>query len=307
MFSDQHPDSSSPSPRPPVNSVRENPAQDQHEHARKKWAISLVASATLTVLLIYGINRFVHDQYVTFSVPRRSLRVLSWNIGRIHLRWDSRAADSDLDYVAEVIREVNPHIVALQEIRNPRQLGQLVTKLGSRWRASTPEDNYDRRAALLMRLDGRFYALPTSSGRTAQGAIIRVPGRREITVVSLHLDAFDAKRRLQQAEEIAAGARRLGNRDILLAGDFNCDPARATGDSADQRLHSFLSGGFVDAAKDSGSTTLGAQRLDYVFFSRESAQVYDAKVLRTRRIGGMDHYPLVVELGLLSRDRSAGR
>jgi endonuclease/exonuclease/phosphatase family metal-dependent hydrolase len=267
--------------------------------SRTRWAAGLVLTASLTVLLIYGFNRFVHEVYVTFSVPRQSLRVLTWNIGRIHLRWDSRASDRHLDYVAEVIRTVKPHIVALQEIRDPKQLGRLVTKLGSRWQARLSEDIYDRRAALLVRLKGRFYALPTSSGRTAQGAVLRLPGGREISVASLHLDAFDGKRRLEQAEEIIASVRRLGHLDIVLAGDFNCDAATATRGSVDQRLYGFLTGSFVDAAKEAGSTTLGAQLLDYVFYAIGSGRVYDAKVLRTKRVGSMDHYPVVVELGLV--------
>lgn len=274
---------------------------------RTRWAVALALTASFTVLLVYGFNRFVHEEYVTFSVPRQSLRVLTWNIGRIHLRWDSRASDKDLDYVADVVRTVKPHIVALQEIRDPKQLGRLVTKLGSRWQARLSEDIYDRRAALLIRLDGRFYALPTSSGRTAQGAVLRLPGGRQVTVASLHLDAFNATRRLEQAEEIIASVRRLGHRDVVLAGDFNCDAASARRGSADQRLYSLLTGTFVDAAKEAGSTTLGAQRLDYVFYAIGSARLYDAKVLRTKRVGSMDHYPVVVELGLLSRTSKLSR
>lgn len=265
-----------------------------------RWLGSLVLIGTVTVTLIFGINQFVHSRYVTFSVPRESLRLLVWNVGRIHLRWDSRASDRDLAHVAKVIREVNPHIVALQEVRDPGQLGRLLTKLGSRWRGRLPEDIYDRRAALLLRLRARFFELPTSSGRTAQGAIVSLPGGREVTVASVHLDAFDPARRMEQAEEIVAGTRRFGHGRIILAGDFNCDPASTTRDSIDQRLYGFLRSGFDDAAREAGSTTVAAQRLDYVFIARGSARVYDAKVLRTQTVGSMDHYPLVVELGLTS-------
>src|SRR5215470_3463952 len=48
------------------------------------------------------------------------LRVLTWNVGKIYLgkQVDSRAADQDLARIAEVVRQANPRVVALQELRD---------------------------------------------------------------------------------------------------------------------------------------------------------------------------------------------
>jgi endonuclease/exonuclease/phosphatase family metal-dependent hydrolase len=260
------------------------------------FAVILLLSAT-TAGIIFGLNRFVHSAYVTFGGPSRSLRIMTWNVGRIYLRLDSRASDRDLGYVAQVIREVNPQVVALQEMRDAKQLGRLLTLLGRNWHGRVPKDSYDRRAALLVRMKARYFELPTSSGRTAQGAVLSLPGGREITVASVHLDAFDPKRRLQQAEEIVANALRLGRKEVFIAGDFNLDVS-STRDSADQGLYQFLTRHFVDAGETAGATTLGARRLDYVFHRSSRVKVRGARVLRTRRIDSLDHHPLVVEYQL---------
>lgn len=222
---------------------------------------------------------------------------MTWNIGKLYIRGDSRAADADLHYVAAVIRSQNPHVVALQELRDPAQLAQLVAALGPGWRGRVPEDRWDRRAALVVRLHAHFHPLTTSTGRTAQAAVIELPDDASFTVVSLHLDAFDAKRRLVQAEEIAAGAQRLGQEDLLIAGDFNIDPSVGAHGSIDQDLYRFMTRDFIDAGVNAGPTTFVHWRLDYVYYRSPRVQKVKARVLRDRRINIMDHDPLVVELG----------
>lgn len=229
--------------------------------------------------------------------PQR-LRVMTWNVGRLYLPWDSRAADSDLQHVAAVIRDARPHVVALQELRDPRQLGRLVAALGPGWRGRIPEDRWDRRAALLARLPAEFQGLPTSTGRTAQGALLRLHSGVELAVASLHLDAFDARRRLVQAQEILSGLRRLGSKHLLLAGDFNFDPAVAARGSNDQALYHYLTQELEDAGRRAGATTMISRRLDYVFYRSPAVKAVRAEVLRDKRIRAMDHDPVVVELAL---------
>src|SRR5262245_41487423 len=59
------------------------------------------------------------------------LRVLTWNVGKIYLgnHGDSRPADADLARIADVIREVSPDLVALQELRDGAQLERLLGHL----------------------------------------------------------------------------------------------------------------------------------------------------------------------------------
>lgn len=261
------------------------------------WYGLLVVVTVLALLALHGVERVLAPEMAPRGTERRCLRILTWNIGKLYLSWESRASDRDLSHVARVIRSVDPDVVALQELRGPEQLGQLATKLGPRWRAMVPEDRYDRRAGLLTPLSARFVPLPTSTGRTAQAAVIEFGGT-SFTVVSLHLDAFEPARRLVQAEEILAGAARLGDEHLVLAGDFNFDASVVAQDSTDQRLYRFLTGELADAGKDAGATTVVSRRLDYVFVRGPGITRVRASVLRDKRINIMDHDPLVVELHL---------
>lgn len=262
----------------------------------------LLLITTLAMLGTHLMHRY-WGVHVTSENQAQSLLIVSWNIGKLYLKWESRAVDSDLEHVAEVLREINPHIVALQELKGPEQLGRLATLMGPQWRAKVPEDSYDRRAGLVVRVPVRFVDLPTSSGRVAQGAEITLDGGHRFAVASLHLDAFDERRRLNQAEEIVAGIRRLDTDNIVLAGDFNFDVSVAAQGSIDQRLYAFLTREMVDASKRAGATTVVSRRLDYVFFRSPLVRSQTARVLRDKRINIMDHDPLLVELALIRGSR----
>jgi endonuclease/exonuclease/phosphatase family metal-dependent hydrolase len=265
-------------------------------HVKSGWILALLGIAATTAAAVYLLNRLLGAP-VTETNPHHALRVMTWNIGKLYIRGDSRAADSDLRYIAAVIRSQNPHVVALQEIRDEAQLAQLVAALGPGWRGRVPEDRWDRRAALVVRLHAHFHPIATSTGRTVQAAVIELPEGAAFAVVSVHLDAFDAKRRLVQAEEIVAGAQRLAADDVLIAGDFNIDPSVAARGSIDQDLYRFMTRHFVDSGFHAGATTFVHWRLDYVFYRSPRVKKASARVLRDRRINIMDHDPLVVELG----------
>lgn len=259
------------------------------------WVLALTG---LTVVGVMLLNHFVHRQFVTDSAPRQSLRLLTWNVGKIYLPWESRASDRDLRHIARVLRELRPHVVALQELRDREQLGRLLTELGRGWRGSIPADSYDRRAALLLRVHGHFFELPTTSGRIAQGAELRLLEGRRVNIVSLHLDAFSAPRRLEQAQEITEGLRRRKADVDLLLGDFNLDPAAVKTQSADQLLQQLLTKNYVDAGKQAGTTTIFSRRLDYIFYRGKSVLRSKAHALKGKRINTMDHDPLLVDLTL---------
>ncbi len=169
-------------------------------------ALGLLGVLCIAAILLMGAHLIHHYLGGTVVDPRERhvLRVLTWNIGKLYLPWESRASDRDLSHVAAVIQELRPNVVALQELRGPEQLGRLVTLLGPRWVAKVPKDAYDRRAGLLTQLPAAFVDLPTASGRTAQAARLVLTTRVVISVASLHLDAFDEQRRQQQAEEMLA-------------------------------------------------------------------------------------------------------
>lgn len=267
------------------------------------WSLALALLCLPAVGALHVINRLALPRPLAVRPGLPRLRVLSWNIGRIHLRWESRAADRDLGFVAQVLRQVDPQVAALQELRDPTQLGRLLALLGQGWRGRVPQDAYDRRAALLWRVRGDPFEIPTSTGRAAQGAVLRVGEGRSLTVVSLHLDAFDASRRLRQGQEILDAALRLTADDLLLAGDFNFDVAVSARDALDQRLYRLLTSTLRDAAARAGATSLSAQRIDYVFYRSRRWRVSAARVLWQQGIHGMDHRPLVVEFEAVGADK----
>jgi endonuclease/exonuclease/phosphatase family metal-dependent hydrolase len=261
-----------------------------------RWSLALALLCLAPVGVAALINRLALPRPFASQGGVPGLRLLSWNIGRVHLRWESRAADRDLGFVAQVLRQVDPHVAALQELRDPTQLGRLLALLGHGWRGRVPLDAYDRRAALLWRVRGDPFEIPTSTGRAAQGAVLRFERGRVLTVVSLHLDAFDASRRLLQGQEILDAALRTAADDLVLAGDFNFDVAGVARDALDQRLYRLLTSTLRDGAVRAGATSLTARRIDYVFYRSAHWRVSDARVLWQEGIHGMDHRPLVVEL-----------
>jgi endonuclease/exonuclease/phosphatase family metal-dependent hydrolase len=140
--------------------------------------------------------------------------------------------------------------------------------------------------------------LATSTGRTAQAAVVKFRDDVSLAVASVHLDAFDAGRRLVQAQEMVAGLLRVQDKNVVLAGDLNFDVALVAQGTADHDLYRFLTREMVDAAKHAGSTTIISRRLDYVFYRSVAVRRVEARVLQDKRVKVMDHDPLLVELSL---------
>jgi endonuclease/exonuclease/phosphatase family metal-dependent hydrolase len=114
------------------------------------------------------------------------LRILTWNVGRVFLPFDQRAADSrasddDLAHIAEVMRETGPDVVALQELKGREQVDRLLDLVGGGYVGNVPEREInDRRVAILARVRARdggataraddapiFRSVTTSTGRSA--------------------------------------------------------------------------------------------------------------------------------------------
>lgn len=240
-----------------------------------------------------------------------TLRVLTWNLGRIHLGarlngWlghDSRADDGALAHVARVVRRAGADVVAVQELRSEAQLGRLAAALGEPWRAAGALGSCDRMTGLLMRApEGPKRMAPSSvtlgGGREAAALWEPVAG---VWTVSVHLEAFDAAAR---AAQLAALLRwtddRAGTR-MIVAGDFNFDPAHPVVARASDRilLEALAKRGFVDVGATSGATALFSRRLDYVFV--RGARPIETRVLRRRRVRLGDHDPLLARLHLPPR------
>ncbi len=231
-----------------------------------------------------------------------TLRVLTWNLGRLHLgeRWnrffglDSRAADGDLPHVARVIDRSQAEVVAVQELAREEQIGQLSSLLGEEWQAATPKrESGDRRVGLLVRriLSPVFEAIDLVCGRSAQAVSLGSDGKWAIA--SLHFDAYDARARQAQANEVLAWTDSRAEPAVILAGDLNLDaryPARKTEDAA---TYDALSHALLDVGRAAGATALLGRRVDYVLARGVAGR---AEVLHGLRVPLGDHDPVLAHL-----------
>ena len=277
------------------------------------------------------------------------LRLLTLNTGLTEIRLLGVALYEDVPHVgaraahlADALRRVNADIVALQELVPARVKSRVTAEL---------RDLYPHRAGIAE--DSRFYGTglltlsrhpieraactPFSRQTLEEGLFgprgmlactVHIPGLGRCRVTNLHVTAGGAYRQrrrrgapdlrgAQIAEAIAAaGAPCDGT--VVLAGDFNCDPAEAP--ALDRRLQG---AGFGDAAAGASRATWdpqnplnrgrasgAARRVDHIFVRAGGGRrvaVADMRVVLDEPAvplpggGGAalplsDHYGLVAEL-----------
>lgn len=253
----------------------------------------------------------------------RRLRLLSWNIGNGDLESETRAHAEDLPAVAKVIMENDPDAVALQELTGEDQLKLLLARLKNQYRGYVcSRGSSDRVEAVLIKEHTasnesgergerndrglRFNNVPTGD-RFAAAATFRLhqdlPG---IVFVSAHADAFSASRRRTFVAEVVDWARSRAKSEIaFVAGDFNFEVSIRnktnlfTDDAKhDSESYAYLLKFFRDLGSDAGETSINDRRIDYIFGTGETISLRRAEVLRGAAIGRMDHWPLLVEVGL---------
>ncbi len=237
----------------------------------------------------------------------RTVRVLTWNVGEAYGGGDSRAKDSSLERVAQVIEMERPDVVTLQELAGRQQLGSLLRRLGGKYEGFLEESGAtDRHTAVLARGSKvEFRALETSTGRGASAAIfLLVRSQLRICAVSAHADAWDPESRAQYARELVDWGRRQDFDVVFLAGDFNfASGSEGQGDSlftqsqaADTAAYAYVTEHFKDLGRAGGETALLGRRIDYVFSRGGGVKVKRVAVLKGQRAGRMDHNPLVVDV-----------
>ena len=241
------------------------------------------------------------------------LRLLSWNVGNGDLESETRAHTEDLPEVARVILENDADAVAIQELSGEAQLKFLLTELGKGYRGFVSSgDSGDRVEALLVRVsadDGgnvTFDNVP-ADGRFAAAATFRLhKDWPEIVVLSVHADAFNAAARRAFVGDVVNWSRSRGNNKIVfIAGDFNLEVGTHNRNNLftdnakhDSESYAYLLKYFADLGRAAGQTSVNERRIDYVFGSTGRVSLRHAEVLRDAAVGHMDHWPLLVEVGL---------
>jgi endonuclease/exonuclease/phosphatase family metal-dependent hydrolase len=257
----------------------------------------------------------------------KHLRLLTWNIGNGDLESETRAHSEDLAAVAEVILDHDADAVALQELTGDEQLKLLLAHLKNRYRGYvSSRGSGDRVEAVLVKKDqpepgGRRARVDRSEGsvrfsnvpardRFAAAVSFRLrPDSPEVLLVSGHADAFSAARRRVFAAELVDWTLGQPNSALaFIAGDFNFEVSTRnknnlfTDDAKnDSESYAYLLKHFQDLGRDAGETSINDRRIDYIFGPPANVSVRRAEVLRGAAVGRMDHWPLLIEVGLPDR------
>lgn len=236
-----------------------------------------------------------------------SLRLLTWNIGYADLEDDTRAHDKDLPAVAKVILRQDPDAVALQELTGNAQLNILLGLLHGKYRGAVAQQGKgDRFEAVLVKGDGATFIPVAVGARYALGASFQREDRREVVFLSAHADAFNAADRRSYTEALIDWAQaRAQSSEVFIAGDFNFELKAANETNLytdnlkhDSESYSHILRHFRDLGRAAGDTAINDRRIDYIFGPATLRQVGRVEVLRDAAVGRMDHWPLLVEVGL---------
>ena len=237
-----------------------------------------------------------------------SLRLLTWNIGYAELEDDTRAHDKDLPAIADVILRHDPDAVALQELTGKSQLNTLLDLLHGKYRGAVAQQGRGDRFEAVLVKDSSATFIPVAVGsRYAQAASFRPRAdKQEVLLLSAHADAFNAAQRRTYTEALTDWAKaRAQSSEVFIAGDFNFE-LKASNETNlytdnvkhDSESYSHILRYFRDLGRTAGDTAINDRRIDYVFGPPALAHIGRVEVLRNAAVGRMDHWPLLVEIGL---------
>ena len=264
----------------------------------------------LFCLMILGAVHFAQpreiDQPDSSGKAAHSLRLLTWNIGYAELEDDTRAHDKDLPAVAEVILREDPDAVALQEVTGNAQLKMLLGLLHGKYRGSVAQQGRGDRFEATLVKDASARFIPVPVGDRYALAVSFKPGddSQPVLVLSAHADAFNAARRRTYTEALIDWAQDQSS-SVFIAGDFNFELKAANETNLytdnlkhDSESYSHILQHFRDLGRAAGDTAINDRRIDYVFGPPAVQHTGRVEVLRNAAVGRMDHWPLLVEVGL---------
>ena len=247
----------------------------------------------------------------------RTLRVMTYNIH--HAEGTDQAID--IKRIAEVIKEADTDIVALQEVdrltarsANTDMITKLADLTGMTYAFGKTIDfqggEYGNGVLTrfpILQERNIHYQLPSAEPRAVMQLVLDVNGT-EIVLMNTHLDptTHDSVR-VAHVNEIVAAALEYRPRPVVLCGDFN--------DTTGSECLNAIAKGFEDcwnAVHATGGATYPSnspqKRIDYVFVSNQqpgtstgnsqaNLRPVSARVLQST---ASDHLPLVVDLHVVS-------
>ncbi|NQV37948.1 MAG: endonuclease/exonuclease/phosphatase family protein [Candidatus Marinimicrobia bacterium] len=174
--------------------------------------------------------------YDNFEIPvlgnEKSLDIMTWN-----LEWFPAAGDTTIEYVSEVLHDLNLDIIGLQEIKNMGWFGKLMDLIPEYGFVMSQQSSFMHQAILYRKslisvidyhepfaMDDYFYA-----GRPpllVNFAFNDGKSSKPITVVNLHLKCcgdglYRRQRSLEWLHDYLIEYMDVGHDDIIVLGDLN--------------------------------------------------------------------------------------
>lgn len=239
------------------------------------------------------------------------IKILSYNI--YHGENPNQSGKPNLDDIVNLILQIQPEVIALQEIdsmtlRSETLFGtksNLIAELIKRteysgyFGKSMDYDEGGYGVGLLVKKgsDYKTLTLPSPQGgepRVAAWVKAESKTRKEFYFASTHFSNENSENRLAQLKELIsyADTRTL---PALIAGDLNFDP--------ESEEHKNIPTKWKDAGRVAGDSTATyagekGKRIDYIMYDSEYFELVEYKVLN---LPHSDHFPVLVTLKLKTK------
>tara|TARA_B100000809_G_scaffold221295_1_gene229490 strand:+ start:4442 stop:5419 length:978 start_codon:yes stop_codon:yes gene_type:complete len=300
------------------------------------WASSSTLDKSEYAKLIEVNNNKTLKNDSIFSIVTYNIGYLSGMTNNLAVESPKELFDDNLDKVISEIKKVNPDIMAFQEIDFDASRSyhvnqeEEISKLGFNYRAQTI--NWDKRylpfpywpismhygkvvsgqsiiskyplkeqqRIVLQRVaDAPFHRDAFYLERLAQVVKVVLNGK-EVVLINVHLEAFEAATRAKQLEEVLEIFNKYKDRyPTILLGDFN---SKARDENAViQKIFAMKDVGSAASDMNNLGNTFNSKdpskRIDYIFYTKNSIEYIAGKVLN--QFGQVsDHLPIEMQFKL---------
>jgi len=285
----------------------------------------------------------------TLSIMTYNIGYLSGMTNNLPVKPEQQLFVANLEQAKQFLGRWQPDIIGLQEIdlgsQRSYQVNQ-VEQLGSSYSWAITSVNWDKNyvpfpywppsvhfgkmlsaQAILSKFplvsSGRkvltgpqsapFYYRAFYLDRLLQEVHLQIDGKT-LTVLNVHLDAFDQSTRETQALEVMKVVEQYINKNpVILMGDFNARPPYANDKVTDEHTISmFLDHPQLSLAVDKETyladesshftfdTEQPFEKLDYIFYSHQSIEPVEVRTLSEAGVIS-DHYPVYMRFRLHNR------